>query len=112
MIAVTANGLPETDSIANKLRRARTESVEVGGPTIPFTRENGMQLESGLTQELQFAATTLERARASLWDLIDDPRALPDEILQSTIRYWAAVRSLRMWLGAYGELRGTPGPAL
>jgi hypothetical protein len=76
----------------------------VGEPTVPFTREKGMRLETEVTLELQNAATALDSARAELWALIEDSRPLPDEILQSAIRYWAAVRKLRLWLGEYGQL--------
>ena len=110
MIVETVNALPQIDPIADQLRVARTESAATEDATVPFTREKGMQLESGVTLQLQRAATTLESTRAALWHLIDDSRPLPDETLQSAIQYWAAVRRLSMWLGRYRELRSAPIP--
>jgi hypothetical protein len=108
MIAATASALGEIDSVATGLRLARMESAMRDEPRFPVTREKGMQLESAVTQQVLTAAGTLESARAALWELIDDSQPFPEEISQSAIRYWAEVRRLRMWLGAYRELHNVP----
>lgn len=82
--------------------------MAVPAPVISLNAEKNLPLESAIALQVQAAAASLQPAHAALWELIDDSRPFPDEVLQATIRNWAAVRRLRMWLGAYQELHDVP----